>query len=170
MLKKLGLKPSETKGHLCPPASQITALGIQVDLVQNTLSIPPAKLQRAILLLQDWVNREMATKSMLQKLLGVLLHLSRIVRPGRLFVNRMLVTMRNAEALDVPVTLDSEFKKDVFWWLKNIRVWNGISLLKFTHFENKVQLDASSNGWFIGIPELGALIFFGISFSHNHSR
>ena len=65
------------------------------------------KLQNAILLLQDWVNREMATKRMLQKLLGVLLHLSRVVRPGRLFVNCMLVTMRNAEALDMPIALDS---------------------------------------------------------------
>ena len=55
----------------------------------------------------------MATKRMLQKLLGVLLHLSRVVRQGRLFVNRMLCTMRKAEHQDVAVVLDAEFKKDV---------------------------------------------------------
>ena len=152
LLDKLGLKPSETKGHLCPPALQITALGILVDLEANTLSIPPDKLQKALTLLQDWVNRAMATKRMLQKLLGVLLHLSRVVRQGRLFVNRMLCTMRRAEDLDVAVVLDQEFKKDIHWWLKHIRVWNGVSLLKFSQFDNKVQLDASTNGWWNGRP------------------
>ena len=159
LLDKLGLKPSETKGHLCPPSHEITALGILVNLQENTLSIPPDKLQKAIVLLQDWVNRSMATKRMLQKLLGVLLHLSRVVRPGRLFVNRMLCTMRKAEKLDVSMVLDNEFKKDVHWWLKHIRTWNGVSLLKFNQFHNKIQLDASTNGWWNGRPGIGGYNF-----------
>ena len=74
LLSELGLKPSEIKGHLCPPAEKIIGLGVLIDLQENTLAVPTDKLESTIYLLQDWVARTEASKRQLQKLLGVLLH------------------------------------------------------------------------------------------------
>ena len=40
----LGLKPSSTPGHLCPPSNIFVGLGVQFDLEKNTASLPPEKL------------------------------------------------------------------------------------------------------------------------------
>lgn len=155
LLSELGLQPSETDGHLCPPALQVVGLGILIDLANNTLSVPANKLEKAILLLQDWASYKYATKRQLQKLLGVLLHLSRVIRSGRLFLNRMLETLRRAENLDSQVPIDSNFFEDLQWWLRNCRSWNGISFLRFTQYQNKITLDASSNGYWNDRPGIG---------------
>ena len=133
----------------------MVGLGILVDLDSNTLSIPHDKLEKGLLLLQDWMLRTQATLKMLRQLLGVLLHLSRVVRPGRLFLGRMLATLRRAQRLDRMVTLDRNFQLDVEWWVRNIRPWNGVSFLEFTDFNNKITLDASSNGYWNGRPGVG---------------
>ena len=146
-VSRLGLRASETTGHLCPPSRQMVGLGILIDLDSNTLSIPHDKLEKGLLLLQDWMLRSQATLKMLRQLLGVLRHLSRVVRPGRLFLGRMLATLRRAQRLDRMVTLDKNFQLDVEWWVRNIRPWNGVSFLEFSAFNNKITLDASSTGY-----------------------
>ena len=159
LLSHLGLKPSETAGHLCPPASCIVGLGILIDVQKNTLSIPTGKLEKAIVLLKDWACRTSASRRQIQQLLGKLLHLSRVVRPGRLFVNRMLETLRRAERLDTFVPLPTDFHDDVLWWLRNIQHWNGISFLRFTQYHNKITLDASTNGYWNGRAGIGGFNF-----------
>ena len=164
LLARLGLQASETKGHLCPPARQMVCLGFFIDLDTNTISIPPDKLENSLLLLQDWTQRKQATVKMLQKLLGVLLHLCRVVQPGRLFLGRMLATLRRAHRLDRMVNLDRNFQLDVEWWVKNIRPWNGVSFLEFTDFNNKITLDASSNGYWNNRPGIGGFNYIRSEF------
>ena len=159
LVSSLGLKPSATPGHLCPPASSFVGLGVQFDLEKNTASIPPDKLAETKSLVSSWLEKSFATKRELQQVLGKLLHVSRVVRPGRLHVSRMLDTLRRAYNLSSPVPLDSCFKADLAWWNSRLDRWNGISTLVFTAYHNKVALDASTDGWADGSPGLGGFNF-----------
>ena len=165
LLQRLGLKPSETPGHLCPPSAQFVGLGIQFDLQANTISIPCEKLADVIALLQLWRFKLAANSHDLQALLGKLLHVCRVVRSGRLQLSRMLDTLRrcllnNGSA----ISLDNNFFLDLRWWEDNLTAWNGVSLLLFKDHQNMVALDASTDGSFDGGPGLGGFNFMSQEF------
>ena len=155
LVHQLGLRPSSTPGHICPPSTSFIGLGVKFDLVANTASLPPAKLASIKAMVALWREKHSASRQELQQLLGKLLHASRVVRPGRLHVARMLDTLRRAYILSSPVPLDSSFSADLEWWHTCLDDWNGISTLAFTSYHNKLALDASTDGWFDGSPGLG---------------
>ena len=159
MLHKLGLKPSQTPGHICPPSTRFVGLGIQFDLEANTISIPIQKVDDITALLQLWRFRLSASLRDLQVLLGKLLHVCRVVRSGRLQLSRMLETLRRCAQKGAPVSLDNNFFLDLRWWEQNLSSWNGVSILEFTDFENMVALDASTDGGLTGGPGLGGVNF-----------
>jgi hypothetical protein len=160
LLDGLGLRPSETPGHVCPPATTFIGLGIQFDLVANTIAIPAEKLADILNLLRLWTHKLEANLHDLQVLLGKLLHVSRVVRSGRLQLSRMLDTLRRAARLGTVVPLDTNFGLDLKWWSDNLAKWNGISFMQFVDFQNMVTLDASTNGAVGGGPGLGGVCFF----------
>ena len=149
----LGLTLSSTPGHLSPPARQCVALGILFDLEANTVSLPEDKVSAIHTLLDEWLSRETATVRDLASLAGRLLYASRVVYPGRLFLNRVLATKRRASFINEPTILDSAFKADLVWWQSSLTLTNGISFLEFKP-EVEVSMDASSDGWFQGLPGL----------------
>jgi hypothetical protein len=160
LLDRLGLKPSETPGHVCPPSTRFIALGIQFDLCKNTIAIPADKLSDIVGLLRLWRWKLEASLRDLQSLLGKLLHVCRVVRSGRLQLSRMLDTMRRAERLQSVVPLDTNFGLDLLWWSENLETWNGVSFLEFRDFHHMVTLDASTNGAVGGGPGLGGVCWF----------
>lgn len=159
LIKKLGLQPSTSTGHIVPPSDVCIGLGVEFDLVRNTVSLPAAKLASTLELLHQWIHRSQATKRELQSLCGKLLHCSRVVTPGRLHLNRMLNTQKRASILGTPVPLDSNFRADLQWWIRNLSNWNGISILEFTPTVAMVTVDASKTGWYNEEPGLGAFNF-----------
>ena len=150
---KLGMHMSRTPGHLSPPSRQCVALGILFDLDTNTVSLPADKLVAILSLLADWMGRETATVRELASLAGKLLYASRVVRPGRIFLNRVLASKRRASATAAPIILDSSFHADIAWWHKSLVSSNGISFLEFSQ-DCRISLDASSSGWYEGKPGL----------------
>jgi hypothetical protein len=160
MLERLGLMPSETAGHVCPPATTFVGLGILFNLENNTISIPPEKLKDVLNLLRLWKFKLEANLHDLQVLLGKLLHVCRVVRSGRLQLSRMLDTLRRAARLNAVVPLDTNFGLDLQWWSDNLVEWNGVSFLSFGDFGNMVTLDASTDGAVGGGPGLGGVCWF----------
>ena len=104
-------------------------------------------------LLRLWLDKIQATEKELASLAGKLLYASRVVRPGRTFLNRALATKRQAAAAGGTIILDAGFFADISWWSKSLRSSNGISFLESRH-EVEVSLDASSAGWYGNIPGL----------------
>ena len=92
LLQELGLDISHKK--LVAPHTSITCLGIQIDTVSRTLSIPQKKLQDIISLCKSWVAKTYCSKKALQSLLGSLLYITKCVKPARIFLNRMLALLR----------------------------------------------------------------------------
>ena len=143
LLQQLGLEISKEK--LVPPTTSLVCLGIQVDVIQKTISIPQDKLLQIHNECKNWVSKTTCTKGQLQSLLGSLLYITKCVRYSRYFLNRMLAVLRQHTNKNT-CKLNDEFFKDLQWFLALLDQYNGA-----TFYDNKkpfepVHLDASLTG------------------------
>ena len=161
LCRNLGLKLSRSAGHISSPATTCIALGLQYDLVANTVSMPTEKLASLLVMLEKWSLRTYATDKEFASLLGRLMHAANVIRSGRLMVNRLLATKRLAASLDRPALVDSSCKADIQWWHTALSSRNGISFLEHDH-DVILAMDASGGGWENGLPGLA-----GFNFSTN---
>lgn len=67
------------------PATQLRFLGIQVDTLAMTLSLPEDKLTRILDLVLSWWGKTTASKREMQSLIEHLSHAAMVVLPGRTF-------------------------------------------------------------------------------------
>ena len=61
LLEKLGLTISSKK--LVPPSTVVTCLGVQIDTVKGTISVPPEKLQKIMLMCFTWESKKDGSKA-----------------------------------------------------------------------------------------------------------
>ena len=80
-------------------------------------------------LLPTWLTKKSATKTELQSLIGKLAFVSKCVRPGRLFLTRILDLLRSLRRNQHRIKLTAEFRKDIRWWMRFISVYNGVSVI-----------------------------------------
>ena len=147
ILSTLSLRENTDKATA--PNTVMTFLGIQLDSDNFTLSIPTNKLARVRAMLSTWVNKTTATRSQIRSLLRTLNHISACVRPGRTFISRMLNTLQGFPHDAHQVVLDSDFQKDVHWWIACIADHNGVSImaeLEWSQPDGVFSSDASSHG------------------------
>ena len=93
ILKQSGLVESPTKA--CWPNVRMAFLGIMVDTERMVLEVSPDRLQELHRLLQGWMERAAATKKQTQSLVGVLQFVAISVKPGRVFMARLLNFLRS---------------------------------------------------------------------------
>ena len=74
LLQELGLDISQKK--LVPPSTSVVCLGIHINTVDRTLSIPDNKLAEIVNICKSWVSKTYCSKKQLQSLLGSLLYVS----------------------------------------------------------------------------------------------
>ena len=109
------------------PASSLVFLGIEIDSNAMQIRLPDRKLVKVKLLVNQWLERRKACrKRELQSLVGVLQHASKVVRPGRTFLRRLIETMETAKHSDHWVRLNSTFHSDLIWWHTYLTDWNGV--------------------------------------------
>ena len=145
LLAQLGIPISEDK--LFPPSEEVPCLGILVNITRGTLSIPPDKLTQVNAKCAQWSLKHKATKKQLQSLLGSLLYIHKCVKPARLFVNRILATLKAAPDNGY-VTLNAEFIKDIAWFNAFLIQFNGRTFFskQFHAPISNIYLDASLVG------------------------
>ena len=112
-LQELGLDISAKK--LCPPNTKVICLGIMFDTVNRSISILYIKLQEICQTCNAWSDKRIVTKNELQSLLGLLLYITKCVRPARYFLIRMLQLLRDSHN-DQNICLTAEFFKDLKWF------------------------------------------------------
>ena len=125
-LSELGL--SENLPKACPPANIQVVLGIEVNTVDGTLSVPNDKMKEIKPMLQKWQRKVKSTKTDLQSLIGTLQFISKCVLQSRVFMNRLLETLRSMSKTK-SIKLGESFKKDVRWWARFIENYNGVSFI-----------------------------------------
>ena len=143
LLQDLGLDISYKK--LCPPDTKVICLGILFNTVDRTISIPTDKLSEIVKVCDDWSDKKTVTKNQLQSLLGLLLYISKCVKPARFFLNRMLQLLRDNFEND-SIVLTSEFFRDLLWFQTFLKSYNGITIYDIRPLNIRIYLDACLQG------------------------
>ena len=143
LLKKLGLTISDKK--LMEPGTRVVCLGVLIDSVTGTISIPQEKLDQIKDTVRDWMGKNVCTKRQLQSILGLLLYIHKCVKPARVFLNRMLDLLRSSSN-NQNIALTSEFKRDLGWFAKFLPLYNGVSLYDHKQVHQILELDGCLTG------------------------
>ena len=93
---ELGLQSSPDKDT--PPTHEMTCLGVCVNTLNMTLTVPDFRLEELQDLLSLWLNKTHFSKRELQQLLGKLAFVTAYVRPGRAFSCRLINALRSCFA------------------------------------------------------------------------
>lgn len=128
LFDELGLQSSRDKD--CYPSTNMICLGIEVDTVTFSLRVPQDRIDDLLEELKQWSSRSHYRKKHLQSLLGRLSFVTACVRPGRIFLSRLLNNLRSfpANARHSPITQDMHL--DLLWWSKFLPLFNGVSIIK----------------------------------------
>jgi hypothetical protein len=127
LLEACGLEESVEKALV--PCTRMVFIGVLHDTVTLTLEVTPERLCEISLLVQAWLRKRKCSLKDLQSLLGKLHFVAACVRPGRIFVCRLLTFLRtfspDAGLLCIPVYV----KKDLLWWSEFLPLYNGVSMM-----------------------------------------
>ena len=101
---------------LVGPTTVITYLGIEINSVDMTIGIPDEKYSELMHIIQTWLNRKKCLKRELLSLVGKLSFVSKVVRPGRTFVRRLIELSTKAKELNHHIYINREAQEDIKWW------------------------------------------------------
>ena len=77
-----------------------------------------------------WSQRSPYTKKQLQSLLGKLSFMTTCVKPGRIFMTRLLNTLRSFSKSRSSCLISDDMRADISWWSSFVPLFNGVSLMK----------------------------------------
>ena len=126
LLSDLGL--IENLAKACPPSTVQVVLGILIDTVNGTLSVPKDKMDDIHSVLTIWQKKRKTNKVDLQSLIGKLQFVCKCVRQSRIFLNRLLDALRSFSDKS-KIVLSESFKKDIRWWCLFMAEYNGVSYM-----------------------------------------
>ena len=107
----------------------MTWLGLEFNTLVMTVSIPADKLQEILSLVCEWLDKKTATRTQIKSILGKLFFISQCCTPARMFVNRMLATLRSAPHQG-STSLPEEFRKDLRWFDTYLSSTNGVYMIQ----------------------------------------
>ena len=98
-----------------------------------TIEVTEDKLEEIKRLVLSWLQKDMSNLKELQSLVEKLNFVAACVRPGRMFISRLINWMRELyqEDKNVSVTVPEEVRKDILWWHKFLDVYNGVSIMSY---------------------------------------
>ena len=127
LLSSLGSQESSEKA--CLPSPVMICLGVELNTDALTLSVSPGRLCELEQLLEQWIHKRTATKAALQSLVGKLIFISKCVRQSHIFIARILILLRKVLFNHHHVNLTADFRKDIAWWRRFLRAYNGVSMI-----------------------------------------
>lgn len=111
------------------------------------VSIPTQKLQEILSECDRWMERVKATKSMIQSLLGKLMHVAHCITAARKFTARITSTLSYLhQNKQTWTTISTEYKEDVNWFRKFAVVSNGRALIAPKRERVYITCDSSLTG------------------------
>ncbi len=151
LLRKLGfwINYSKVEG----PAQSLTFLGITLDTVAMTLSLPDNKLAELKLYLQKLKRQHKVTKRSLQSLAGRLNWATQCIYGGRFHLRHILDVIAKLKKPWHHTRVTRELHADIDWWLAFMSIFNGSMDMVETRPATPVYIDSSSHaagGYFSG--------------------
>ena len=136
-------------GKIIGPCTSITYLGIEIDSVAQAIRLPPDKFSELLSLLRSWEAKKKCTKRELLSLIGSLSFACKVVKPGRIFLRRLIDLSTSVQSLNHHIYLNYEARADIAWWIDFLPTWNGVELIQapvITSVSLTLFTDASSIG------------------------
>ena len=127
LLRKLGF--AIHWGKVVDPTQKITFLGVELNSIDMTLSLPPEKIESFRQELKSFLNRKRASKRQLQSLAGRLSWAASVVKGGQVFLRRIFNKIAMLRHGSHRAQLSAEVRQDISWWFQFIRTFNGRSSL-----------------------------------------
>lgn len=131
------------------PCQIVEYLGIILDSTRMELRIPEAKMERLHKELLFFENKTRCTKKQLQRLCGIIAHVAKIVRGGRIFSRRLLDKLKGLKEGNPRIRLSNSFRLDMEWWLGFADQFNGRSMIPIENMRSQTWLatDSSQTGY-----------------------
>ncbi len=127
VIAQSGLKEKPSKA--CSPATEMVCIGVNFNTQDFSMSVSKSRLNELESLLQIWSFKSEATKKELESFLGKLMFVCKCVRQSRVFVSRLLWQLRSLGSKSNTFRVDRELLRDIEWWQKFLRVYNGVSII-----------------------------------------
>lgn len=115
VLIKLGFYISWEK--VVSPCQRIQFLGLIIDSINMSVTLPGDKINALKCLLKDYMSRSKARKRELQSLAGHLSFASTVIKGGRTFSRRVINLVNSVKHGHYFVKLNNNFRKDCEFWL-----------------------------------------------------
>ena len=142
ILHSMGLKEAPDK--MVPPCMVMVFLGIEVNTITLTLSIPLAKWREIRRVLAQWENKKFANLKEVQTLAGLLNFACRCVCSGRVYLSCILNFLRTFKKAKVQRVVDP-VHKDIQWWIDFAPLYNRTSLMLDTEWTDLKQWVSSDS-------------------------
>ena len=144
LLQNLGFSISWRK--VVPPTQRLVFLGIFLDTVECSMTLPADKLNALHSYLLEFSLHRRASKRQLQVLAGKLNWACRIVYGGRTFLRRIIDQICLLKSPRAKYKLSVEFFADLHWWISFLRIFNGKCAFLNNVPTADVQTDACNFG------------------------
>ena len=112
-------------------STEMLCLGIEFGTLRMLMRVPSFHLDELRNILEFWLNLLHFSQHDLQSLIGKLSYVAACVKPGRIFMSRLLNMLRELSFSNnekFPVT--ECMRKDLLWWQKFLPLYNGVSIIK----------------------------------------
>lgn len=123
LLTQLGFQINWDK--VAPPCTSIVFLGIQINTIDRSLSLPPKKVVEFQNLIEKWSHKRRCSKKDLLVLLGKMNWACKVIRSGRTFLRRLIDLSMRLKKNHHRTWLSSESRADIAWWLTALKLFNG---------------------------------------------
>lgn len=153
-----------------PPSTSMTFIGVLFNTETMTIEVTEDRLNEIKWLLRTWLDREKATLKDIQSLLGKLNFVAACVRPGRIFISRMIKWLKvlykeNSKQHVIP----DYVKKDILWWYRFLPTYNGISMMLYEQWSEPDEI-FSSDACLDGCGGFWNGNYFHVSFPVSYVR
>ena len=126
--KHLNIPVADDK--LIGPETNLPYLGIEIDTVHFTISIPEDKVNEIMEQMPWWCGRRTCKLRDLQSLNGKLNFCSKAIPPGRMFTRRLIdLTKTPIQNPNHYITLTKDAREDIHWWCELLMTQNRASFI-----------------------------------------
>ena len=114
----------------CGPTQILIYLGIEIDVPPHIIRLSDEKLADLITLLNAWEHKSKCTKRELQSLIGSLSFACKVIKPGRIFLRRLIDLSCTVRMPSHHIHVNAEARADIQWWRRFAKEWNGQSFFQ----------------------------------------
>lgn len=128
----------------------LTFLGIEIDSVNSCVRLPSDKLSTLSSSVRHWSSRKKCRKSELLSLIGSLSFACKVVKPGRIFLRRLIDLSTTVTSLHHHIDLLSSTRADLSVWHSLLQIWNGVTIIQalpISALDLELFTDASFRGF-----------------------